>query len=353
MAEWGAFIKSSDGSLLVTPDTPCYELAGEYFPTSRVGNVNTYYVPLGEYPLIFVNAGVGNSAGILAVETASGGWTVSVLANVSCSILVFKLISGTATGYGMAVYGSAGNLLFDTNRNVLNVRNAGNIAEGSSFASTTGVNAVSYTCGPVWPSQTQSERWELIDSYVFVDQQYICSEQFVCEQVYECSQQYVCGFETQFVCGFDFFGNYSCSPQSVYVCGFQTVCEWVTRCGFKTVCEWVWVTNTYYIWARIRRTDWTIRRGTAQINSASVTFAWVVHKSGYYDDVVELVQSVSSTSTSGAGLPPPGYQPPPYFFTDTLQVQGELNRDNTYPYTTDRANQIGQTCLTAVRSDYV
>lgn len=355
MADWGAFIKSDDGSLLVTPDTPCYEFVGEYWPASRSGNVNTYNVPLDEYPLIFVNIGAGNSAGILAVETGTAGWRISVLASVTCSILVFRRISGAPAGYGMAVYGANGQLVFDSSRNVLNVRNAANLSEGVSFAVSSGVDSVSYTCGPVWPSQTQSDRWEFVDFYMIPDLQYICTTNFECNWVQECSSRYVCRTTSQYVCGFDFFGNYSCSFQPVQTCGFENVCETVQRCGYVERCQWTWIHNYYYIHARVRRTDWVIRRGVAQINSGSVSFNWLVHKSGYYDDVLYLSSSTISSVPPGQGIVfvPPGYQPPPGYLTNILYVEGELDRFSTYPYTTDRANHIGLTCLTAVRSDYV
>lgn len=354
MTNWGAFIKSDDGSLLVTPDTPCYEFVGEYSPWSRSGNVNTYDVPLDEYPLIFINIGANNSAGILAVETVTGGWRISVLASVNCSILVFRRISGAPAGYGMAVYGANGQLMFDSSRNVLNVRNAANLSEGGSFAASPGVDSVSYTCGPVWPSQTQSERWEFVNTYIEPDQQYICTRNFECNWVQECSFRHVCRTTSQFICRIDFSGRQTCSFEPVQTCGFENVCEQVQRCGFVERCQWIWINNTYDIYARVRRTDWVIRRGVAQINSGSVSFNWLVHKSGYYDDVLYLSSSTISSVPPGQGIVfvPPGYMAPDPHFSSILFVQGELNRTNTYPYTASRANQLGLTCLTSVRSDY-
>ena len=355
MTNWGAFIKSDDGSLLVTPDTPCYEFVGEYSPWSRSGNVNTYDVPLDEYPLIFINIGANNSAGILAVETVTGGWRISVLASVNCSILVFRRISGAPAGYGMAVYGANGQLMFDSSRNVLNVRNAANLSEGGSFAASSGVDSVSYTCGPVWPSQTQSERWEFVNTYIEPDRQYICTNTFECNWVQECSFRHVCRTTSQFICRIDFSGRQTCSFEPVQTCGFENVCEQVQRCGFVERCQWIWINNTYDIYARVRRTDWVIRRGVAQINSGSVSFNWLVHKSGYYDDVLYLSSSTISSVPPGQGIVfvPPGYMAPDPHFSSILFVQGELNRTNTYPYTASRANQLGLTCLTSVRSDYV
>lgn len=355
MTNWGAFIKSDDGSLLVTPDTPCYEFVGEYSPWSRSGNVNTYDVPLDEYPLIFINIGANNSAGILAVETVTGGWRISVLASVTCSILVFRRIRGAPAGYGMAVYGANGQLMFDSSRNVLNVRNAANLSEGVSFAASPGVDSVSYTCGPVWPSQTQSDRWEFVQSYRDSNQEYSCTRNFECNWVDECSFQQVCRTTSEYVCRTDFSGRQTCGFEPVQRCNFENVCQRVQRCAFVERCQWIWVDTIYDIYALVRRTNWVIHRGVAQVNSGSVSFNWLVHKSGYYDDVVRLWSTTLSSVPPGQGTNtmPPGYVPPDPHFTAILSVQGELTRTNTYPYTASRANQLGLTCLTSVRSDYV
>ena len=356
MTNWGAFIKSDDGSLQVTPDTPCNEFVGEYWPASRSGNVNTYNVPLDEYPLIFVNIGAGNSAGILAVETGTAGWRISVLASVTCSILVFRRISGAPASYGMAVYGANGQLVFDSSRNVLNVRNAANLSEGVSFTTSAGVDSVSYTCGPVWPQKSESERWEFVDFYSLIDRRYTCTTTFECNWVQECALRWVCRRRSEYVCR-TLSGRQTCGFESVERCGFENVCEMVQRCGLVERCQWVSINNTYWIYARVRRTNWSVYRGVAQINNNSVSFNWLLHKSGYYDDALYLSSVTFSNRLPDVGsnvaFVPMGYTPPPAYLVNILHVQGELNRNNAYPYTTSRANQIGLTCLTAVRSDYV
>jgi hypothetical protein len=321
MADFGAFIKADDGSLLVTPDTACYEHVGEYQPSSRAGNVNTYVVPLAEVPLIFVRAGVGAAAGVLSVQASGANWVIEVLSTVSCSILIFKRISGAASGHGMAVFGANGALLFDSSRNVLNVRNAGALSEGQSFAATTGVDSASYTSGPVFPQQSKAQRWELVEVYSYTDYIYSCNLEWVCTPVLQC------GFV-----------------------GDQFVCDYVNSCGFQQVCGFNPVQVVVSVYARVERTTWSISRGTARINSGSISFDWVLHKSGYYDTVLYLTADASNL---GAGTLPPGYQPT-FGALQSLQFyEGELSANDTFPYTTNRANTGPLTCLTAIRNDYV
>lgn len=357
MADFGAFFRADDGSLLVTSDTPCYEMVGQFSPTSRSGNVNTYRVTSQAFPLIVVNCGAGNKAGVLAVEGGAGNWTVSVLSNVVCDILAFVPIAGTATsGYGLAAYDSSGRLVFDSFRKVLNARHVGSLAEGVSFQSTAGVNSVAYTSGPVRPTSSASQQWVNVAFWPYSDTQYVCrfEQQYVCRQeyVFVCNLQYVC--TPVFTCNYDpVTGSSSCGY--VDSCGYQTVCgnELQTVCRFENVevCGFVTVTNLAQIDALVRTTNWSIDRGVATISASGVIgFDWLLHKSGYYKQILEYATFQYSFSTVG-GLPI-GYVPRPIFVDQNSVYEGELSKDNTYPYTTNRANTGALACITAVKSDY-
>lgn len=356
MADFGALFRADDGSLLVTSDTPCYELYGEFAPTSRSGNVNTYSVGCAAFPLIVVNCGAGGKAGVLAVEGGAGNWTVSVLANLSCNILAFIPISGSVTaGYGLAAYDASGRLVFDSFRKILNARHINSLYEGASFQSTAGVNSVAYTSGPVKPTKTESTQWVLLDYF------------FTTTPVYTCHtvNNYVCGYEAGtvwewqtvctpvFTCGTDMFGNFgcwteqSCSQQYVAVPGQVYVCNWVQsqECGYE------WVNSSAAIYGNVKTTTWTIDRGVASITGAGVvSFEWLRHKEGYYKEIIEF--SGFSDSGTPTGSTPYGYFPPIAVFQSTEVYEGELTKNNTFPYTTDRANSGPLGCITAVRSDY-
>ncbi len=358
MADFGALFRGDDGSLLVTSDTPCYEMIGQFNPVSRSGNVNTYNVTSQAFPLIVVNCGVAGRAGVLAVEGGPGSWTVSVLSATSCPILAFVPISGNATsGYGMAAYDASGRLVFDSFRKILNARHISLLAEGISFQSTAGVDSVSYTSGPVRPASSASEQWVNVEAWAFADTQYICryEMQYICQQqyVFVCRNEYVC--TPTFSCSVDpFTGGFSCG--FVDSCGFQQVCanELQTVCRFENVqiCGFQTITSFAEINALIRTTNWTIERGVATLSATgAIGFDWLLHKSGYYKDVVRYETFSYSSTLDGRGLPP-GYIPPPVFIQQNSAFEGELSKDNTFPYTSNRANTGPLTCITAIKADY-
>lgn len=358
MAIFGGYFRANDGSLAVTSDTPCYELHGEHAVSSRTGNVNTYAVNTPVFPLVFVVCGVGNKAGVLAIGGSAGNWTISVLANVACNILSFKPITGnTSSGYGIATYDSLGNLVFDSDRKILNSKHVNVLSEETSFQSTSGVNSVAYTSGPVKPTKSQSESWVLVEAYGYTDTQYVCNTeiQYNCyqEQVFVCNQVYVC--TPVFSCNFDpFSGGFSCG--FVDSCSYQVICGFETQTNCRTevvqVCSFVSIASFASIEALVRTTDWTIERGVASISSAgSIAFEWLLHKSGYYKEVVQYRTLSYSFNLTGAGLPI-GYVTPIAFLQVNESFEGELTKNNSFPYTTDRANTGALTCITAIRSDY-
>jgi hypothetical protein len=340
MADFGAYFRADDGSLLVTSDTPCYELYGEHAPTSRSGNVNTYSVGCTAFPLIVVNCGAGGKAGVLAIEGSAGNWIVSVLCNLPCNILAFVPISGNVTaGYGLAAYDASGRLVFDSFRKILNVRHINALYEGASFQSTAGVNALSYTSGPVKPAKSATEQWVYVESYTYLVVTYQCTYQFqyICKDVFSCWTETVCGFV-----GAD------------YMCYADSRCGFITQCGYEyvTVCGFTDTHVTELIEAKVRTTNWSIERGVASIAANGVvSFDWLLHKSGYYKEVVQYTFTNIVTNIGQIGLPS-GYSPPSGFYTTNEVFEGELTKNNTFPYTSDRANTGALACITTVRSDY-
>lgn len=308
MADFGGFFIGDNASLLVTPDTPCYELVGDFSATSRSGNVNTYTVNTPEYPFVFVRCGAGQAAGLLAVEGSSGAWRVSVLSSVNATIQVFvPLRAAPRTGYGVATFAPDGSPVFSSVRPVLNARGANALTEFLSFSVPSAIDMVSYTSGPVRPNATVVNSTEVVGTFRYTDVRYTCIQQ-----------------------GFNQFGG----PN--FVCGFQNVIITVT------------------VYANIRTTNWTVDRGVARINSAgtAVTFDWLLHKSGFYKQILSYFASSWSGSTGPNGAPL-GYAVPPSFVNSVINdVSGELSITNAYPYTASRANMGAQTCVTSKRSDY-
>ncbi len=308
MADFGGFFIGEGGTLLVTPDTPCYELVGDFSAASRSGNVNTYNVNTPEYPLVFVRCGTGQAAGLLAVEGSSGAWRVSVLSTVRATIQVFvPLRAAPKVGHGLMTFAPNGSPVFSSLRPVLNVRDVGALTEFSSFPLRAPLDMVSYTSGPVRPNATTVDSVETVGSFRYTDVRYTCIQQ-----------------------GFNQFGG----PN--YVCGYQNVII------------------TVFVYARIRTTNWTIDRGVARVNSAgtAVGFDWLLHKSGFYKQILSYFASSWSGSTGPNGAPL-GYAVPQSFIDSVItNVSGELSITNAYPYTSSRANMGAQICLASNRSDY-
>lgn len=337
MADYGAFIRSSDGSLLVTPDTPCYELDQIVGMQSRTGNVNRYVFACSSYPLVFAACGVNESAGVLSVQATGNNYTVEVLSTIGCPIYVFKIMQGTESGYGMATYASDGSLIFSSNRNVLNVRNAGVISEGGSFASSSGVDMVSYTCGPVRPASSNADRWVFVTTFSELSTDYQCGFETVCRDNFTCGNVRECRVVSFFPYVEECTDNFRCTTTTV--------------CGSEWVCRFVTVSTQYFVSAAIRRTSWHIDRGTARITFGQVTFDWTRHLTGFYDTVLYYTVDSFSSAPFGGSVRP-GYVPPGSWAISNIQYEGQLTQGSTFPYTTSRANEIPLTCLTSVRSNY-
>ena len=334
MADFGAIFRATDGTLLVSADTPTYELVEQLNPYSRSGNVSTYVSSSDGYPLVFVKCGAGYSSSVLAVEGGPSSWVITVLCNVSCPAYIFaKLSSVSTSGVGLVVFDADGNPVFDTSKLILNARTVSLLTENVTFQSVSGTNMVAYTGGPVKPSKSESESWVLVDYYAYTTTEYVCQQEL----------QYVCTTNYDYQCTYDYVtGSYNCQYVPVQSCSYQYV----------QVCRWVTVNNTASIYAKVRRTDWSIDRATAKINTNNViSFQWLLHKSGYYNEVIEYMTYSYAYSLTGQNLPP-GYFPPPAFFANTETYDGILTKNNRYPYTTTRANTGSLTCITGVSSDY-
>jgi hypothetical protein len=335
MSDWGVIVKSTTGDTLISPDSRTYEFVGEYTPYSRTGNISLYDIPGAETPIVFLQCGQGNAAGILAVERTETGHRVTALSTSNCSAQVFRVMADDASGYGVASYDRSGRLAFSSARNVLNVRGAGVISEGSSFSAPANTDMVSYTCGPVRPASSTTDRWVFVQTYT------------------EFSTDYQCGFETvcrdQTTCGL----VRSCSDSSpgFEICIDVFECTTTTVCNLEFVCRSVFVSTQYFVYAAVRRTNWHIDRGTARITSTQVGFDWTRHLTGFYDTVLYYTVDSFSTAPFG-GTIRPGYVPPGAWITGNVFFEGQLTQNNTFPYTTSRANEIPLTCLASVRSNY-
>ena len=326
MADWGILFVGSNG-MLVTSDSPCYEFYASYYPESRTQNISVYTVRTPEYPLVFINCGGGNAAGILSITGASGAWSVTVLSNVSCPVDAFIPVAGTASGFGVATYDANRRLLFASSRRVLNVRGAAGLSEGGGFSPYAVVDSISFVSGAVKPTTTSTARFSEF-------------EHFSHDMVYGCRDVLSCGMETvnSFTCGADMFGNFSC--------GFVPTSQFV--CGYKSVCGMELVTSRIYLKQHYTQVDWALERGVARISGGAVYFDWMLHLYGTYY-VKGHLEGWPSTSSNA----PVGYIPP-YSVMSAASVASvvPIPNDSVFPYTSSRANSGPLTCLASLRSDY-
>jgi len=322
---YGAYFIADDGTLLVSSEQPCYEWITDVAPSARSGNVNTYYSNVSGYPLVFINIGPGGYGGLLAVEGGSGAWTISVLANAGYNISLFQVVGGTPNGYGLATYNSGGGLCFDSTRRILNSKKVTSIGYGLGD-STPYSTMVSYTSGQVRTESSYTDSWVYVNSYVYT------------EQVYSCTTQIQTSCTTSTTCSPDGQGGQYCFP--ITTCSTYPV----TTCGFSPV------TTFYDVYARVRTTNWYIDRGVAHLdgNGTGIGFDFLRHKDGFYKQVLYYAANTTSIGSNT----PPGYSPPPTFAPGAETFQGELTKNNVYPYTQTFNNLVNLTCITANRSDY-
>lgn len=351
----GFIVTSDSGSIAANSDYPNFVFQGIFAPITRSGNVNTYTVISKKYPIIFMLLGVGSSGSVLSViSNGANSWQIKCICSDYINIYVFCQMTGTPSGYGMAVWNSDGLLCFDSSQNPLNAEKVLSLNEGDSISAKG--DLVSFTGGHAFPQSSYYDTEVHVGTYVFIEYRfvntYVCKSEYVCRWVTTGGWENVC--TSQYTCSTDYMGNNSC--------GYQTVCrsEWVTRssnvCGYETVCNWenvntpFWVTTS--VSAMVRTTNWTIHRGTAVRNSDGYAFKWDLHDSGYYKQVLNTYWFNSATPTSPNSGTPTGYNVPSSFYTTNEAVSGPFTKNNTFPYASTKYNMINSTIITARSNDY-
>lgn len=327
---YGVVIKSSNGSVLASAEAKAYSLYETIYAFTNAGRERVYDSSCPSYPIVYLHPAVGSAAGVLSIEGAPGNWSIRVLATGGCYLRVYRPIpNGRSTGFGVEFFNAGGDRTYSSNEVIANPRlittfNVGSVINVAS------PEFVSYYSTPVRYEQSSSERHEYAGTTTILE--YIQTIEYVCqpESVYTCGTQY----QTSYQCGIDpFSGYYSCSPVTapVYTCWFemQTVCSW------RPV--WSWQPIIHHITAVVRRTNWSIERGGAAIGANSVSFVWILHDAGYYDEVIGGFDSASNYS---------GAQINSMFNLSSmafLMQEGQFSATNRFPYTTTSVNQINAT----------
>lgn len=327
---YGVVIKSSNGSVLASAEAKAYSLYETVYAFVNSGRERVYVSSCPSYPIVYLHPALGSAAGVLSIEGAPGNWSIRVLATGGCYLRVYRPIpNGRSTGFGVEFFNAGGDRTYSSNEVISNPRLISTFNVGS-IINIASPEFVSYYSTPVRYAQSSSDRHEYAGTTTILE--YIQTTEYVCqmENVYTCGMRY----EMSYQCGMDpLSGYYSCYPvmAPVYTCWFemQQVCAW------RQV--WSWQPIIHHVTAVVRRTNWSIERGAAKINSNSVSFEWVMHDAGYYDDVVGGFDSASNYS---------GAQINSMFDLSSmafLMQEGQFSATNRFPYTTSSVNQINAT----------
>lgn len=328
----GAII--SDNGLVASSDYPGYmkhEVVSSY---SRDGNVNTFFTSSPTYPMVFAKP-VGTAAvAILAIRSGVSGYYVDVLCDGACSIIVFRSISGAASGYGVAFYNASGALTYSSESDMLMCNSIASMADGVSVGVTG--DAVSYSAAWLSCSKTNTAELPLIDTWYWVTTYY--TQDWVCKD----ELQWQCGTENQWVCGpvYDYASN-----RYIDVCGYAPVyvCKYVS----VNVCNYVQtlhsVDNYREIYADVTKTDWSIYRGAVFFSGGTLNFRWILHKSGFFRTLNGVTDA-------------PGYVKPTYnaFYASQWGAHnGSIASGGSFPYTAATYNGVLTYAATLRSSDYV
>lgn len=311
----------SDAGLIASSDYTGFAKHESVTAYTTSGNVRTFFTSAPTAPFVVICPAANVAVGILAIRSTAGGYYIDVISDGHCTIIVFVVLTGAPSGFGLAFFDGSGNPTYISSRKMLALKSLGLVSAASSMAALG--DAVSYSAAHLYGTTSQSEQTLIVGGGV--DAQYIPVN------------TYVCGMKSVFQCGFrtswDGTSSYQCWTEDQYVCEWQMVNTWV-------------YTN-YQTWAQVRKTDWNIYRGAAFFSGGAVVFRWVLHKSGYFKDILNSWTN-SQTST-----------PHPLTASDIVaayqnsQYSGELTSGSTFPYTNVTHNLVATNAATLTKADYV
>jgi hypothetical protein len=304
---YGLYIKADNGTLLANTEFPSYVLHETVWPASADGNVFTYYSTSPSAPLCFMAIPIGVSAGVLSIESSGSAWIIRVISSSAVKVYVFRRImqADGAVGYGANLYAADGSLTYSSSAKVLMANSIQPFSIGSVVNGGEN-NLVSHIAANTYAVRNVTYEQQLF--HVYVADRYTKMVQ---------------------VCRYDVFKGYICWYESRQV-------EVIAR-----------------IWGTVKRTDWQVMRGAIKRIPGQFAHDWVVHKSGYYKEVIEVRQSFTTTfSTSDPAYA--GGSSWAYAFVPSLtEREGTFSHENTFPYTDGISNNVSATVVMTQEADYV
>lgn len=332
--EYGAVIRTSQDGLFASSYAKCFvlhEIVVQYAVSEKEHH---FYSSCPEFPLVFIAVTDGVAASLLSVEASGGGWLIRVLCTGACSLRIYRPIPyGKGDGYGLELFDENASRTYSSNFNVLSPKQVASMGVGSSLPRFD-ATAFSYQAVPVRFSSSNTDSWQYAGSYAVSEPvtSWVCRTESQLVSVCGMVTTTQCGYTT--TCGYDWTGNYSCSstfscsPVSNYTCWMEF--RDVQVCGYETS----FVTYNYFVYALVRRTDWSVDRGAVVRNGVNFNFIWIRHSNGYYTDVVNT-NVVTSTSQSVGQYGGSFTMLAPFIIND-----GQFSRNNTFPYTNQTFNAL-------------
>lgn len=126
---YGFVANSNNGQLLISSDYPVYSYLGAATQGASVTNRNltsrTYSIPYNSSspPVVFIQLDVGDYASVQQFTQSGSNWTFTVAGNIrntTSKIRCYGLAQNrTSTGYGLQVFNSSGQVMFDSSQNPL------------------------------------------------------------------------------------------------------------------------------------------------------------------------------------------------------------------------------------------
>lgn len=340
---YGFVTLNADNFILVSSDAPVFEklslasraMSYEYGLTDK--NTYVYIVNSEQYPLVFIEPrqDLGQICGILSIiQTAANTYLIYIISTpgVPTAVHVFVPIDGTTNAgllpnsFGLAIYDAAGKLTFSTERLPLQVVGLGYLSAAQTTpapAAQTRQLLISYVSAPVYAESSVQDRevfvraFDFPTSYTYNYCYYVTN--YVNSSYYDpCCYSYYDFSSGKSIC--TGCTKSTSTPVQQYVCETQFQTYW----------------TTYYYYADVRRTNWSIYRAGIKITNDALQCLDILHKQGYYDTILQYRQYSVSTGSTGLGLQlPQGIIIGTQWFIDNIAVQGELTKDNVFPYATN------------------
>ena len=343
----------SDSGLIASSDYVGFSFYERVTYFVLAGNVRTFTTSCPTFPAIFIKAGQGVAFGILSVRKNETGYLIDIISDGSCELLIFKQMSDEPlSGYGIAFLNADGKVTYISNKKMLALNSIGVVSSDSQVLSVTG-DCATYSAANLLTESSASDEWVQVSTGVGTE--YVKVSNYTCEyvpvQVTKYGFRDTTVFECGYVPGWDGTPSFSCYNKTVSQFTSWTETEMQLQCGNKETMQFV--TYITYTSALVRTTSWKISRGCVYFNGASLTFRWVLHKDGFYKDIINSMTTTTALTGGGAVVSPTLSIAEINAALGVEAYRGELARGNVFPYSNGAHNTKSVIAGTLLEARYV